>query len=75
MGEDIYSECLDFLDSYRVFEHNCLRVAAKIESRLAISISDVLGTGEVMPRVKNLMRDYPDTEILLEREILSGEAM
>ena len=74
-GEDVYQQCLQFLKQYETFEHNCLQISSRIENSIGISVTDLLGTREIMPKVKKLMSLFPETEILLEREILSGEKM
>ena len=74
-GADVYEQCKMLLESYEVFQKNCQQISLEIEHSLAISVSDIFGTEKILPCVRNLMEDFPKTEILLEREILSGEKM
>lgn len=51
------------------------QISSNVETRLSISVSGIYGLDKLYPVIKKAMQRYPSTEILLEREILSGEKM
>lgn len=64
-----------FLNNYHDLQKSIGQIADHIESRLAISVSDIYRMDRLYPIIKKAMKKYPQTEIILEREILSGEKM
>lgn len=50
-------------------------IASDIEVRLRISASGIFNSSLLYPVLKKTMKKFPSTEILFEKEILSGEKM
>ena len=75
IGSEIYKQSERLLRQYEEFSKHCDQIRGGVEHRLSISISDIYGTTKVLSQVQKLMSVFPQTEIILEREILSGEKM
>lgn len=50
-------------------------IASEIETRLKISASGIFDSNQLYPVLKKTMNRFPLTEVLFEKEILSGEKM
>ena len=50
-------------------------IADNVEARLAISVSDIVPTTKIYKTLNQVMNKFPSTELILEKEILSGEKM
>lgn len=53
----------------------CRLIGSEVEMKLTISVSDIFDSNLLYPILKNAMEKFPSTEIILEKEILSGEKM
>lgn len=53
----------------------CRQIGSEVEMKLTLSASGIFDMGLIYPVIKNAMSKFPSTEIILEREILSGERM
>ncbi|OIQ20001.1 MAG: hypothetical protein BM556_05805 [Bacteriovorax sp. MedPE-SWde] len=53
----------------------CKLIASEVEMNLSMSVSGIFDIKLLYPVIKNAMNKFPSTEILLEKEILSGEKM
>jgi DNA-binding transcriptional LysR family regulator len=63
---------LEAYDDLRVYSR---QIADRIESRLVISASGLYELTTLYPVLHEAMQAFPSTEIVLERELLSGERM
>lgn len=74
-GRDFLIEAEKLLIQYKNLQSSCSQISSKIETRLRISVSGIYSMNKIYSVIKEAMKKYPNTEILLEREILSGEKM
>ncbi|SME94031.1 LysR family transcriptional regulator [Pseudobacteriovorax antillogorgiicola] len=74
-GRQFLKACGPLLEQHQRFLNACQQISTQIETRLAISVSGIYGLTHVYPHIRDLMSRFPQTEIILEREILSGERM
>lgn len=63
------------LDEMEKLQKETTLIASDVESRLRISASGIADSAQLYPVVKAAMNKFESTEIVFEREILSGEKM
>ncbi len=74
-GESLLQRSKELIFHFDEFLESCSQIASHVETRLKISVSGIYGLNPLYPTLKKLMKKYPATEFILEREILSGEKM
>ena len=74
-GRDFLASSKKLLTEYDQLIVKCSQLESHIESFVRLSISGIYGMDMVHPVIANAMKAFPQTEIQLEREILSGERM
>jgi len=74
-GRDFLTSSQKLLTEYDQLIVKCSQLESHIESFVRLSISGIYGMDMVHPVIANAMKAFPQTEIQLEREILSGERM
>ncbi|MGX9417371.1 LysR family transcriptional regulator [Vibrio sp. RC27] len=74
-GRDFLTSSKTLLDEYDHLLVKCSQLESHIESCLRLSITGIYGMEVVHPIIANAMKAFPQTQIQLEREILSGERM
>lgn len=74
-GEAFLFRSQKILENMTELHEYCHQIASEVEMKLTISASGLFDMSLLYPVIKNAMREFPSTEILLEKEILSGERM
>ena len=74
-GEKVLQHAYQLSDAAVAFASACSQIEQGVEHKLVISISDIFPVDHVLTKIRALMEAFPQTEIVLEREILSGEQM
>ncbi|MDB4837448.1 LysR family transcriptional regulator [Marinomonas sp.] len=74
-GRDFLDNSKKLLNEYEQLLIKCSHLESHIESFFRISISGIYRMDIVHPVIASTMKAFPQTEIQLEREILSGERM
>lgn len=74
-GRDFLASSAKLLSEYDDLLIKCSQIESHIESFFRLSISGIYRMDIVHPIIANAMTAFPQTEIQLEREILSGERM
>ncbi|MFG1501403.1 LysR family transcriptional regulator [Halobacteriovorax sp. XZX-3] len=74
-GQEFLIEASKLTKQYDELIHKTQQISSNVETRLSISVSGIYGLEKLYPIIKKAMARYPSTEIILEREILSGEKM
>ncbi len=74
-GRDFLESSKKLLTEYDNLLVKCSQIESHIESFFRLSVSGIYGIDMVSPVIANAMKTFPQTEIQLEREILSGERM
>jgi DNA-binding transcriptional LysR family regulator len=74
-GRDFLSSSTTLLTEYENLLIKCSQIESHIESFFRISISGIFCMDIVHPVIADAMKAFPQTQIQLEREILSGERM
>jgi DNA-binding transcriptional LysR family regulator len=74
-GEAFLFRSQKVLDNMSELHDYCRLIASEVEMRLSISASGIFDINLLYPIIKNAMKKFPSTEIMLEKEILSGERM
>jgi DNA-binding transcriptional LysR family regulator len=74
-GKDFLSCSGKVLGSMAELKLQSSQIASRIEVRLSLSCSGIYPTPLLYPILKNAMEVFPSTQIIFEREILSGEKM
>lgn len=74
-GKDFLESSKKLLIEYEHLLIKCSQLESHIESFFRLSVSGIYGMDMVHPVIANAMSAFPQTEIQLEREILSGEKM
>lgn len=74
-GEAFLYKAKKILSEYRELDSFCRQIASEVETRLALSVSDIYPMAKIYPIIRSAMERFPSTEIILEREILSGEKL
>jgi DNA-binding transcriptional LysR family regulator len=63
------------LKEYNNLELYCRQISSEVEMRLAMSVSDIYEMNKIYPIIRKAMDQFPSTEIVLDREILSGQQL
>ncbi|OUR95650.1 hypothetical protein A9Q84_14200 [Halobacteriovorax marinus] len=74
-GEAFLYRSQKILDNMSELHDYCRQIASEVEMKLSISVSGIFDINLLYPVIKNAMNEFPSTEIMLEKEILSGEKM
>jgi len=74
-GEAFLYRSQKILDDMRELHDYCRLIASEVEMKISISVSGIFDINLLYPVIKNAMKEFPSTEIMLEKEILSGEKM
>ncbi|MEM9103996.1 MAG: LysR family transcriptional regulator [Pseudomonadota bacterium] len=74
-GEAFYYSSQKVLNSMAELQESCQQIANAVEMKLIMSVSGIFDMQVLYPIIKNAMNLFPSTEIVLEKEILSGEKM
>ena len=74
-GEEFLKRSKKFLNEYTCFQDDISQIASSVETRLRLSVSGIYGMNKVYDVIRKAMDKFPSTEIIIEREILSGEKM
>lgn len=74
-GKQFLDACNSLMGHHQLFIKKCQQITKQIETNLRISVSGIYGMDDIYPKIKDIIRCFPQTEIALEREILSGEQM
>ena len=74
-GRSFLQRSKRFLIEYEELKNFCQQISEGVEARLSISASGLCNLTELYSVIKQAMLHFPSTEIVLERELLSGERM
>lgn len=74
-GRNFLKSSKKLLTEYENLLIKCSQLESHVESFLKLSVSGIYGMNMVHPIIASAMQHFPQTEIQLEREILSGERM
>ena len=74
-GRDFLYRAEKLLGEYESLLQYSHQIAENIESRLVISASGLCDLGYLYSVIKRAIHEFSSTEIILERELLSGERM
>ncbi|MFT6633782.1 MAG: DNA-binding transcriptional LysR family regulator [Bacteriovoracaceae bacterium] len=74
-GEAFLFRSKKILENMSELHDYCNQIASEVEMKLSISVSGIFNINLLYPVIKNSMKVFPSTEIILEKEILSGEKM
>lgn len=74
-GEQFYILAKKLLGQYDEFKDACIELGNNIETQVKISITDIYPMNRIYPIIQRAMDKFPQTEIVIEREILSGQQM
>ncbi len=74
-GMDYYDYSKHLIQSYQQLHEQSQLLASGVEKKLSLSISGLVDMLPLYPIIKESMQKYPQTELRLEREILSGEEL
>ena len=74
-GRDFLASSKKLLTEYDNLLVKCSQIESHIESFFKLSVSGIYGMDTVHPVIAEAMKTFSNTEIQLEREILSGERM
>lgn len=74
-GESFLMKSKKILDDMKELHEETKLIASDVEMRLRISASGIFNSSLLYPVLKKAMKKFPSTEILFEKEILSGEKM
>ncbi len=74
-GAFFLEKSLPLLDEMATLQNETKLIASDVESKLRISASGIADSTLLYPVIKEAMNQFKSTEIVFEREILSGEKM
>lgn len=74
-GEAFLYKATNLLREYDSLQLYSQQISSEIEMQLNLSVTDIYEMDSIFPIIKETMNQFPNTEIRLEREILSGEKM
>ena len=74
-GRSLLQRSQKLLQEYEELKLFCQQVSEGVEARLSISASGLCDLRNLYTTIKKAMYQFPSTEIVLERELLSGERM
>jgi len=74
-GRDFLASSQKLLKEYDRLLVKCSQLESHIESFFRLSVSGIYGMDNMHPIIASAMQQFPQTQIQLEREMLSGERM
>lgn len=74
-GEAFLMRSAKILEDMQELHQQTKLIASDIEMRIRISASGIFNSALLYPVSKQTMKKFPSTEVLFEKEILSGEKM
>ncbi len=74
-GREFLNEAKKLTNQYDELIQKTQQISSNVETRLTLSVSGIYGLEKLYPIIKKAMEFSPSTEIIIEREILSGEKM
>ena len=74
-GEAFLMKSAKILEDFQELHQQTKLIASDIEMRIRISASGIFNSSLLYPILKQTMRKFPSTELIFEKEILSGEKM
>ena len=74
-GEAFLFRSQKILENMSELHDYCRQIASEVEMKLSISVSGIFDINLLYPVIKMAMKEFSSTEIMLEKEILSGEKM
>ncbi|OUR97789.1 hypothetical protein A9Q84_06205 [Halobacteriovorax marinus] len=74
-GEEFLFKSKSLTKEYDLFLENCQNIFSGVEMKLSLSASSMCSLEELYKVIKSAMNKYPTTEIVMHREVLSGEKM
>jgi DNA-binding transcriptional LysR family regulator len=74
-GEAFLHKAEKILEQMESLEAEVLQIASGLESRVRMSATAIFPLTKLTPVLKQLMSEFPSTELTFHREILSGERM
>jgi DNA-binding transcriptional LysR family regulator len=74
-GESFLMKSQKILDDMQELHEEIKLIASDVEMRLRISSSGIFNSSHLYPVLKKAMKKFSSTEIIFEKEILSGEKM
>ena len=74
-GEAFLYKSQKLLREMSELQAHCKLIASEVEMKLSLSVSGIFDMSLLYPIIGQAMHQFPATEIILEREMLSGEKM
>lgn len=74
-GREFLNEAAKLTNQYDELIQKTQQIATNVETRVSMSVSGIYEQEKLYPIIKKAMARFPSTEIILEKEILSGEKM
>ncbi len=74
-GEQLLEKAQGVLDSFEEFENFAKTLSKNQELKIHFSITALWPLSQVTPILKDLEIDFPETELVFNREVLSGERL
>ena len=74
-GMNFYEYSEQLIHSYKQLQEQSKLIASGVEKKLTLSISGLVDMTPLYPLIKDAMSKFNQTELRLEREILSGEQL
>lgn len=74
-GEQFLSKAQKVLEVSQQLEMDAHQIATGVELRLRVSATEVFDIKKLHRSIRSLQKEFPDTEVVFHREILSGEKM
>lgn len=74
-GEAFLQKSARILENMSELHQQSKLIASDIEMRIRISASGIFDSSLLYPVLKQTMQEFPSTELIFEKEILSGEKM
>jgi DNA-binding transcriptional LysR family regulator len=74
-GKSFLFRAQDVLKAVAELKEACSQISSKVETKLSLSISGAYDSKKLYPVIKEASRLFPNTQIQLFRETLSGEKM
>ena len=74
-GREFLNEAAKLTNQYDELIQKTQQIASNVETRVSMSVSGIYEQEKLYPIIKKAMARFPSTEIILEKEILSGEKM
>ena len=74
-GEQLLNSALPIFETMEKFKSNIYQIRTGVEQKISISSTALFDMKKLNKAILSLQREYPNTEIIFHREILSGEKM